>query len=90
MLYLEVILYLECPLFSGFRASFILRFHISHFQLSEANRTALRDLQQVITSHLRATFDLLDEVGDQVMSASGAVGQAFAGSNAGFVAFTRA
>lgn len=63
---------------------------IQLLQLSDEEVSYLRLLLVEVTSNLQATFDLAEEVGQEVLAATQELEQAFAGSQAGFDAFTRA
>ena len=59
-------------------------------QLSDEEVADLRLLLEAVSSHLRTTFDLAQEVGQEVIASAGELERVFDGSREGFDAFTRA
>ena len=66
-----------------------LAYHLP-MQLSGEEVANLRDLLSAVTSTLQATFDLAQDVGEEVIAAGRELEQVFGGSTAGFDAFTKA
>ena len=60
------------------------------FQLSVLEVADLRSLLAAVRAHLQTTLDLVDAVGDELIAVGRELEEVFAGSEAGFNAFTRA